>query len=201
MRTAAAAMMISLMPLVISFLILPAQRFHSLLQLIQQIASQCIWKSESSVVTGAAIALIGHPNVGQLPGLVYRLVALNAQEVGRPLNLILYFPSWANIPFVVNVAELANLREVRGFRATGLVALLAIVHVRKVFAGSRFRLHPVTLKAGRVSFFDSQLILAGTRVLDPLMTIGAPCALTGRKLGRRNVGRPGSDWLELEAGG
>ena len=136
-------------------------------------------------MAGTATALIGHSYIGELPRLVYRFVALDAQKIGRPLYLIIDFPSRPNIPFVIRVAELANLSQVCRFRTAGRVAFLAVVHVREVLASTRFGLHPVALEAGRMSLLDGQLIFAGIRLPYALMTIRAPRALAGGQLGRR----------------
>lgn len=173
-RIAAAPMMISLRPLVISSLIVNSL----LLEPLQKIASQSIGKTQSAVVARAAITLVGHQNICKLLGLVYRLVALDAQKVGRPLHLVINFLSWANIPLVIRVAELANLSEVRRLRAADLVALLAVVHVREFLTSARVGPHPVTLEARRMSLFDGQFILAGVCLVDSLMTVGTPGALS-----------------------
>src|SRR5207249_1884031 len=102
--------------------------------------------------------LVGHCYVCKLPGLVYRLVALDAQKVGRPLYLIIDFPSWPNIPLVIRVSELTNLRKVGRLCAADLVALLAVVHVREVLTSTRVGFHPMTLEAGRMSLFDGQFV-------------------------------------------
>ena len=149
----------------------------------------------------AAITFVGHGYVRELPGLVYRLVALDAQKVGRPLYLVIAFLSWANIPLVIRVAELTNLRKVRRLRAADLVALLAVVHVRELLASTRVGFHPMTLKARRMSLFDSQFVLAGVCLPDSLMAIGTPGALARGEPGWRSLGRSRCDRLELEAFG
>lgn len=126
-------------------------------------------------------------------------MAFDAQEVRRPLHLVIYFSARANVPFVIRVTEFADQREMRRLRAADFVALLAVIHIREVLASARVGPHPVTLKASRVSLFDGEFILTGVRFLDSLMTIGAPGGLARGEPGWRKVRGPGGDRLELEA--
>lgn len=152
-------------------------------------------------MAGAAAALVGHAYVGERSSLVYGLVALNAQEVGRSLDLVIDLPPRPDVPLMIGVAELANKSQVRSLRSADLVAFLAVVHVRVVLASSCFGPHAVTLKAGRMALLYGQLILAGVRLFDSLMTVGAPGGLAGRELGGRKLRRPRCNRLELEAFG
>lgn len=188
-------MMISLMPLVISSLIVKSL----LLELIQKIASQGIRKAQAPVMTRAATTLVGHSYVGELSRLVNGLMAFDAQKIRRPLHLVIDFPSRPDVPFVIRVTELANLSEMTRLRTANRVTFLAVIHVREVLASARFGLHPVTLEAGRMSLLNGQFILSGIRLFDSLMTIGAAGALAGGKLGRRKFRRPRGDRLEFKA--
>jgi len=149
-------------------------------------------------VARAAVTLVGHHYFRKLLGLVYGLVALDTQKVGRPFYLVIDFLPWANIPFVIRVAELANLREVRRFRTADFVALLAVVHVRKVLTSTGVGPCAVALKARGMSLFDRQFILAGVGLPDPLMTVGAPGGLSRGQPGRWKLRRSRCDWLEFE---
>jgi hypothetical protein len=99
---------------------------------------------------------------------------------------------------MVGVAELANVEQVCGLRAADFMAILTIVHVRKIFAPARRRPHAVTLEAGRMSLLYSQLIFARTRRLDPPVTIRAPGALPCGELEGRAGGRFDTRALDQE---
>lgn len=99
------------------------------------------------------------------------------------------------------MTELADLSKVRCFRALDSMTLLTVIHVREVRARAAVRSHPVTLEARRMSLLNGEFNLAGICVFDSLMTIGAPGALTGCKLRRRELRWSRCDWLEFEAFG
>lgn len=117
-------------------------------------------------------------------GLLHGLMAFGAQEVGRPFHTVFGLSPWPYVVLVVRVFELGDVFEIRPLSGAGLVALAAVVHVREIRERARVGPHAVTLKTGRMSFFDRQLAPAHGDRLDELMAIRAFRDLAGSN---RNV--------------